>query len=151
MANKGDRSNNMSTPVAFHLAITVNDIESTRTFYTQVVGCSLGREASRWIDFNFFGHQLSAHVKPEATQATGTNPVDGESVPVRHFGLVLQWQDWHALVEKLDVQQVDYLIKPALRFQGEAGEQATFFISDPSGNALEFKSFKDTDRLFASD
>lgn len=141
----------MSEPVAFHLAIPVNDIKSTRTFYTQVLGCSVGREASRWIDFNFFGHQLSAHVKPEATQAASTNPVDGEAVPVRHFGLILPWQDWHALVEKLDAQQVEYLIKPTLRFQGKVGEQATLFINDPSGNALEFKSFRDASRLFASD
>ncbi|MEQ8288641.1 MAG: VOC family protein [Gammaproteobacteria bacterium] len=141
----------MLAPVAFHLAIPVNDIESTRVFYEQLLGCSVGREASHWIDFNFFGHQLSAHVKPEATQMASTNPVDGEAVPVRHFGLVLAWQDWHALVEKLDAQQVEYLIKPTLRFQGEAGEQATLFINDPSGNAIEFKSFRDTNRLFASD
>lgn len=140
----------MLSPVAFHLAIPVNDIESTRAFYTQVLGCSVGRAASRWIDFNFFGHQLSAHVKPEATQSASTNPVDGEAVPVRHFGLVLEWQDWHTLVERLDAKQVEYLIRPTLRFQGEAGEQATLFIHDPSGNALEFKSFKDMDRLFAS-
>lgn len=141
----------MPSLVAFHLAFPVNDIESTRAFYTEILACQVGREASHWIDFDFFGHQISAHVKPEATQAASTNPVDGDAVPVRHFGLVLPWQDWQALVDDLNAKQVDYLIEPVIRFQGEAGEQATLFIQDPSGNALEFKSFKDTSRLFETD
>ena len=141
----------MAEPVAFHLAIPVNDIETTRRFYVDVLGCAVGREAKRWIDFNFFGHQVSAHVKPEQTAKVLTNPVDGESVPVRHFGLVLQWHDWQALVDQLDEKQVEYLIKPTVRFKGKPGEQATLFITDPSGNALEFKSFKDPQQLFASD
>ena len=140
----------MSNLPPFHLAIPVNDIESTRHFYTEIIGCTVGREAERWIDFNFFGHQVSAHVKPEATEEMPTNPVDGESVPVRHFGLVLEWDVWHKLVDKLDGLSVRYLIKPTVRFRGQTGEQATFFIKDPSGNALEFKSFKDLSQLFAS-
>ena len=133
----------------FHLAIPVNNIEITRTFYTEILGCSVGREAERWIDFNFFGHQLSAHLKPEALESIPTSSVDGESVPVRHFGLVLECDAWHQLVECLDKNAVNYLIKPTIRFEGEVGEQATFFITDPSGNALEFKSFRDNKRLFA--
>ncbi len=134
----------------FHLAIPVRDIKTTREFYSNIIGCTVGREAEHWIDFNFFGHQLSAHVKPEALDKAETNPVDGEAVPVRHFGLVLEWDVWHQLVERLDKQPINYLIKPTIRFKGEPGEQATFFISDASANALEFKSFKDRAQLFAT-
>lgn len=134
----------------FHLAIPVNDINSTRAFYTNIIGCTVGREAEQWIDFNFFGHQVSAHVKPEALNNVETNPVDGESVPVRHFGLVLEWKAWHEFVEQLNKRAINYLIKPTIRFKGEVGEQATLFINDPSGNALEFKSFKNRDQLFAT-
>lgn len=133
----------------FHLAFPVNDIETTRTFYSEIIGCSVGREAERWIDFNFFGHQISAHLV-DALEEIATNPVDGESVPARHFGLVLEWNTWHGFVEQLNKKEVDYLIKPTIRFKGEVGEQATFFITDPSGNALEFKSFKDSEHLFAT-
>ena len=136
--------------VVFHLAIPVSDIETTRHFYTEVLGCSVGREAAHWIDFNFFGHQVSAHVKPEALNVVKTNPVDGESVPVRHFGLVREWAAWHQFAERLDKHGINYLIKPTIRFKGEVGEQATLFITDPSGNALEFKSFKNSEHLFAT-
>ena len=132
----------------FHLAFPVNDIEATRKFYTEVIGCSVGRQAERWIDFNFFGHQISAHLVDDL-QSVATNPVDGESVPSRHFGLVLDWDKWHELVEKLNNNKMDYLIEPTIRFEGEVGEQATLFILDPSGNALEFKAFKDKNQLFA--
>jgi len=132
---------------AFHLAFPVNDIETTRTFYTEVIGCTVGREAERWIDFNFFGHQISAHLT-DTIENIPTNPVDGESIPARHFGLVLEWNSWHQFVEGLNKKEVNYLIKPTIRFEGEVGEQTTCFISDPSGNALEFKSFKDRDQLF---
>lgn len=138
----------MSVP--FHLAIPVKDIESTRHFYVEILGCLVGREAEHWIDFNFFGHQVSAHVKPEALDDVKTNPVDGESVPVRHFGLVLEWNAWHQLVEQLNKLSINYLIQPTIRFKGEAGEQATLFINDPSGNSLEFKTFKNSDQLFAT-
>ena len=133
----------------FHLAFPVNDIEATRKFYTEVIGCSVGRQAERWIDFNFFGHQISAHLVDDL-QSVATNPVDGESVPSRHFGLVLDWDKWHELVEKLNNNKMDYLIEPTIRFKGEVGEQATLFILDPSANALEFKSFKDPEKLFAN-
>lgn len=133
----------------FHLAFPVKDIEATRIFYTEIIGCLVGRESDRWIDFNFFGHQISAHLKPEALENIPTNPVDGESIPVRHFGLVLEWNAWHQLVDRLNKKEVNYLIKPTTRFEGKVGEQATFFITDPSSNVLEFKSFKDRDQLFA--
>lgn len=135
----------------FHLAIPVRDIESTRAFYTGVLGCTVGRESNLWIDFNFFGHQLAAHVSPGELLQSLTNPVDGKDVPVRHFGIVLAWNDWHALAEKLKKNSIHFLISPSLRFKGQVGEQATLFITDPSGNALEFKSFRDEKRLFAAD
>ena len=135
----------------FHLAIPVRDLDSTHTFYVEVLGCSVGRESGRWIDFNFFGHQLSAHVSPDELSPTRTNPVDGDDVPVRHFGIVLGWDDWHALADRLRKKNVTFLIGPTLRFKGRVGEQATLFILDPSGNALEFKSFKDDRQLFAVD
>ncbi len=135
----------------FHLAIPVNDISSTRQFYVNILGCSVGRESKKWIDFDFFGHQLSAHVKPDEVLQIKTNPVDGENVPVRHFGIVMQWDDWYQLSEKLAKAGIDFLIKPTIRFKGQTGEQATMFIKDPSGNALEFKSFRDDSNLFAID
>lgn len=134
--------------IPFHLAFPVNHIEKTRIFYTEILGCTVGRESERWIDFNFFDHQISAHLV-DCMDDIAMNPVDGESVPTRHFGVVLDWDAWHYLVERLNSKSVDYLIKPTTRFKGEVGEQATFFIHDPSGNALEFKSFKDPDQLFA--
>ncbi|MEM7026713.1 MAG: VOC family protein [Pseudomonadota bacterium] len=142
---------NEQQPIAFHLAIPVNDIANTRDFYINQLGCRIGRESERWIDFDFFGHQLSAHVKPEETHLSQTNLVDGEQVPVRHFGLVLEWNRWHQFVDQLNAQDVNYLIKPTIRFHGKTGEQATFFIQDPSGNALEFKSFKLSGQLFAKE
>ncbi|MCG8379364.1 MAG: glyoxalase [Proteobacteria bacterium] len=132
----------------FHLAIPVNDIEITQKFYTEIIGCSVGRRSKTWIDFNFFGHQVSAHLKPEATEKIQTNPVDGKNVPVRHFGIVLEWDIWHQFVEELNGKSVEYLIEPTVRFKGQVGEQATFFIVDPSGNALEFKSFMNQAQLF---
>jgi uncharacterized protein len=131
----------------FHLAFPIKDIEATRLFYTKIIGCSVGREAARWIDFNFFGHQISAHLV-DAMDDIPVNSVDGESVPARHFGLVLEWNKWHEFIEQLNNKKVSYLIEPTIRFKGEVGEQATFFIADPSGNVLEFKSFKDSEQLF---
>ena len=134
----------------FHLAYPVKDIETTRAFYRDVLGCAQGREAETWIDFNFFGHQLSFHVKPEAFNGQEpTNAVDGKDVPVRHFGAVLEWGNWHALRDRLIDANTDFVIEPYIRFKGEVGEQATMFFLDPSGNALEFKSFKDTGQIFA--
>jgi extradiol dioxygenase family protein len=135
----------------FHLAYPVKDKEITREFYAGLMGCQQGREADTWIDFDFFGHQLSFHVKPEAfTGAEATNAVDGKDVPVRHFGAVLDWHEWHALRDRLKAAGTDFVIEPYIRFKGEVGEQATMFFLDPSGNALEFKSFKEPSQIFAT-
>ena len=125
-------------------------LAATRAFYADQLGCRVGRTSDRWIDFDFFGHQLSAHLAPGALGDATTNPVDGDDVPVRHFGAVLAWDDWHALAARLEAQGVAFRIRPHIRFQGQVGEQATFFVLDPSGNALEFKAFKDPARLFAT-
>lgn len=138
----------MASMPAFHLAFPVTDLEETRAFYTGLLGCGVGREAERWIDFDFFGHQISAHVSPEAA-ATPTNPVDGDAVPVRHFGCILPWDDWHALADRLKAAGIAFIIEPHVRFKGQVGEQATMFFRDPSGNALEFKSFQDMSQVFA--
>ena len=134
----------------FHLAYPVKEKEQTRRFYRDVLGCAQGREAETWVDFDFFGHQVSFHVKPEAFNGQEpTNAVDGKDVPVRHFGAVLDWDDWHALKDRLIDAKTDFVIDPYIRFKGEIGEQATMFFLDPSGNALEFKSFKDPSQIFA--
>jgi len=134
----------------FHLAYPVKDKEQTRTFYRDVIGCTQGREADTWIDFDFFGHQVSFHVKPEVFNGSEpTNVVDGKDVPVRHFGAILPWGDWHKLEARLKDANTDFVIEPYIRFAGETGEQATMFLLDPSGNALEFKSFKDDTQIFA--
>ena len=133
----------------FHLAFPIRDKEETRRFYTDMLGCTVGREAEKWIDFDFRGHQISAHVRPDELAAAATNDVDGDNVPVRHFGLVLDWDDWQALAERLRRAGTDFIIEPHVRFAGEVGEQATMFFLDPSGNALEFKAMKDPARLFA--
>ena len=130
----------------FHLAFPVADLAQTRSFYSSVLGCAVGRTSDRWIDFDFFGHQITAHLKPELcagslSDPSATNPVDGDAVPVRHFGIILDWQAWHQLVDRLKDQAFPFVISPHIRFVGEVGEQATLFIQDPSGNALEFKSF----------
>ncbi len=138
----------MST--VFHLAFPVKDKEETRQFYQNILECKLGRESEKWIDFNFFGHQVSFHVKPESFNTVEpTNAVDGKDVPVRHFGAILDWIDWHNLKDRLVSAGTDFIIEPYIRFEGETGEQATMFFKDPSGNALEFKSFKDKSQIFA--
>ena len=134
----------------FHLAFPVTDLVATRFFFTDVLGCTIGREDERWIDFNFFGHQITAHlVAPDALPPAPTNPVDGDAVPARHFGVVLAWDDWHRLADRLLAAGLDFLIEPHIRFAGQIGEQATLFITEPFGNALEFKSFRNPDQLFA--
>ena len=138
----------MPTP-CFHLAFPVLDIESTRGFYVGLLGCREGRSAEDWIDFDFYGHQLSAHVLPAACGGADAHDVDGDDVPVRHFGMVLEWGAWGELRQRLERERVPFLIEPHVRFQGQVGEQATLFVRDPSGNALEFKSFRDPARLFA--
>ena len=138
------------TQPPFHLAFPVHDLESTRGFYVGLLGCREARSAAKWVDFDFHGHQLSAHLVPRAVDAAPTNDVDGDNVPVRHFGAVLAWSDWEALAEHIADAGVEFLIAPRVRFAGQVGEQGTFFLRDPSGNALEFKSFRDPARLFAS-
>ncbi|HKT30965.1 MAG TPA: VOC family protein [Gammaproteobacteria bacterium] len=135
-------------PPLFHLAFPVRDLEEARRFYAGLLGCATGRESDRWIDFNFFGHQIVAHLAP-AERDAATNPVDGEDVPVRHFGVILEWNQWQALADKLKESGVKFLIEPVIRFQGQVGEQATMFFNDPSGNALEFKAFRETSQVFA--
>lgn len=134
----------------FHLAIPTHDLAKTRQFYGELLGCAEGRSATKWIDYNFFGHQLSIHLKPEETKQISANAVDGKQVPVRHFGIVMAWDDWHALADRLKSHNIPFVIEPYVRFAGEIGEQATMFFMDPSGNALEFKAFKDDSQLFAA-
>jgi len=137
------------TALAFHLAFPVRDLESTRAFYGKLLGCKEGRSAEDWIDFDFFGHQISAHVLPAACRPAEAHDVDGDDVPVRHFGAVLPWDKWEAMRAKLGSAGAHFLIEPRIRFRGEVGEQATLFVLDPSGNAIEFKAFRDPARLFA--
>lgn len=139
----------MSQFKPFHLAFPIRDIAETRAFYGDLLGCEIGRSTDKWIDFNFFGHQLSAHIKPEELALAHTNTVDGKYVPVRHFGAILPWGEWHELADKLKAQGIEFVIEPYIRFQGEVGEQATMFFLDPCGNALEFKSFQDETQIFA--
>ncbi len=139
----------MTRPLAFHLAFPVRDLASTRAFYAGLLGCAEGRSAEDWVDFDFFGHQISAHVAPLACRPIEAHDVDGDDVPVRHFGLVLEWNEWHAFKQRLDRANVSYRIEPHVRFKGKVGEQATLFLDDPSGNVLEFKSFQDPSRIFA--
>lgn len=138
------------TALAFHLAAPVRDKEETRLFYRDLLGCTVGREADTWIDFDFFGHQLSFHVKPDELTEVKSNDVDGKDVPVRHFGAILEWESWHKLANKLQDHDMDFIIDPYIRFKGETGEQATMFFLDPSGNALEFKAFKDPSQIFST-
>ena len=135
----------------FHLAIPVSDLAEARHFYGDTFGCSEGRSSEQWVDFDFFGHQLVIHLAPksQAQIDVHTNPVDGHDVPVPHFGVVLQWDAWHTLAERLRSRATRFVIEPGIRFEGLPGEQATFFLFDPSGNALEFKAFKDIGQLFA--
>ena len=134
----------------FHLAFPIKDIEETKKFYKSILGCKIGRESDAWVDFNFFGHQVSAHLKPEELSNAKKNKVDGKNVPVRHFGVVLDWKEWRSLSKKLQKLKIKFIIDPYIRFKGEVGEQATMFFLDPSGNALEFKSFKDPKQLFSA-
>ena len=133
----------------FHLAIPVTDLAKTAVFYGEVLGCSQGRSDTQWIDWNLYGHQLVTHLVAQMPSAPKHNHVDGKHVPVPHFGVVLTMADWKALVARLQEAKVSFIIEPYIRFEGQAGEQATCFFLDPAGNALEFKSFNDMDQLFA--
>ena len=133
----------------FHLAFPVRELSATRMFYGGLLGCPEGRSSTEWVDFDFFGHQIVAHLSPDESTHKAYNQVDGEKVPVRHFGVILAMDEWRTLAEKLKRANVDFAIAPTVRFEGQNGEQATFFINDPSGNSLEFKSYDDETRIFA--
>jgi uncharacterized protein len=138
----------MNSLQPFHLAIPVRELQETRTFYNTILNCSEGRSSDRWVDLDFFGHQLVLHIADTISEEN-SNPVDGHDVPVPHFGVVLTMDNWIALAERLKSHAIHFIIEPYLRFKGEVGEQATMFFKDPSGNALEFKAFKNLDQLFA--
>ena len=141
----------MSNLTPFHVAIPVYDLDQTRSFYRDILQCEEGRSSDQWVDLNFFGHQFVLHMKPRPAQEEEThhNQVEGHDVPVPHYGVVLEWGAWEALRDRLMAHQTQFVIAPYLRFEGEPGEQATMFFLDPSGNALEFKAFKDMGQLFA--
>lgn len=133
----------------FHLAFPVHDLEAARAFYGAVLGCPEGRSAAEWIDFDFFGHQIVAHLAPNAAPHPRSNPVDGHDVPVPHFGAVLDIGQWRELAERLEAAETDFVIAPTIRFEGLPGEQATMFFLDPAGNAIEIKAMRDPAKLFA--
>lgn len=140
----------MSDSIApFHLAFPVRHLAEARQFYGELLACPEGRSSNEWIDFNFFGHQLVAHLAPEECGHRCTSDVDGHQVPVRHFGVVLSMSDWTALAARLRDRDVKFELEPQVRFKGQVGEQATMFLMDPSGNALEFKAFENPSDLFA--
>ena len=138
----------MKTIQPFHVAFPVHDLELAKEFYTGTLGCTIGRSSEHWIDFNLFGHQIVAHLSPKEVGPVKTSDVDKKNVPVRHFGVVLEWNHWHEFSDHLKSRNVNFVIEPYIRFKGEVGEQATMFLADPSHNALEFKSFKDQEFLF---
>ena len=132
----------------FHLAFPVYNIETTIKWYADILNCSIGRQSRLWVDFNFFGHQISAHKIDNKLSDSETNPVDGHNVPSRHFGIILGMEEWKNLVQRLNNKKIKFIIEPNIRFKEEKGEQATFFIQDPSGNVLEFKAFKNDQMIF---
>ena len=139
----------MTTIPPFHYAFPDDDLAAARRFYGELLGCPEGRSADRWIDFNLFGHQIVAHLAPEQVRRRSTNPVDGEDVPVPHFGVVLDKQTWERLAGRLTEAGTEFVISPTVRFAGQPGEQATMFLLDPAGNALEFKAMANPENLFA--
>ena len=139
----------MPSPALFHLALPVDDLGAARRFYVEVLQCAEGRSSDHWIDFDFYGHQLVAHLG-QPIQSPGTSDVDGKHVPAFHFGLILPWEDWQNLAAHLEAQNIDFAIAPHIRFEGETGEQATMFFTDPAGNAIEIKSFRDMTQVFAT-
>ena len=137
-------------PRPFHLALPVTDLGPTRAFYTELLGCATGREDTRWLDLDFFGHQVTLHLVDASEAGAATNAVDGDAVPARHFGVILEPHAWAALARRLESGDAEFIIRPRTRFKGSAGEQSTLFVRDPSGNALEFKSFADDAQIFAT-
>ena len=138
----------MAQPL-FHLAFPVDDLARARAFYGDLLGCPEGRSSDEWVDFDFYGHQIVAHLAPDEVGHRNTNAVDGHNVPVRHFGAILSMDEWEALAGKLKAAGTRFVIEPYVRFKGEVGEQATMFLLDPCGNALEFKAFADRSQVFA--
>ena len=132
----------------FHLAFPVKDLEQTKIFYLNILGCSLGRESLKWVDFNLFGHQIVAHLSPEDCGSINRNQVDGDKIPARHFGVILNWDIWENLIKSIKEKEIVFYIKPKIRFKNKKGEQGTFFVLDPSENVLEFKSFKNDSMIF---
>lgn len=132
----------------FHLAFPVRDLAEARAFYGQLLGCPEGRSADTWVDFDFYGHQIVAHLQPRERETDESNPVDGHDVPVPHFGVILSMAEWHQLAARVREAGIKFVIEPYLRFQGQPSEQATMFFLDPSGNALEFKAFADQSHIF---
>lgn len=138
-------------PRPFHVAFPVHDLEMAHHFYGAILGCSIGRTDDRWIDFNLYGHQITAHLTDDTAPVPCTNPVDGYAVPASHWGVILTMVEWQALAERLQQAEINFVIKPYIRFQGQPGEQATLFLRDPSGNVLEFKAFADDAMIFATE
>ena len=134
--------------IPFHLAFPVTDLVQTRYFYGDILECPLGRSTSKWIDFNFFGHQLSAHLVEEQKVQSAVNQVDGDAIPTRHFGAILPWEQWERLHKRCSDYGISFRIAPKIRFRGKPGEQGTFFIDDPCGNVLEFKTFRKKELIF---
>ena len=139
----------MPRPSRFHLAMPVHDLTAARSFYGELLGCDEGRSSDSWIDFDLYGHQFVAHLDPSVRPSTLSNPVDGDDVPVPHFGVLLDPEAWQALADRLVAAGVEFVIEPHTRFAGLVGEQSTMFLLDPSGNALEFKAFADDSQVFA--
>jgi uncharacterized protein len=133
----------------FHLAFPTHDLNASRSFYLDLLGCKEGRSSPHWVDFDFYGHQIVAHLAPDECSMAKTSEVDGDNVPCRHFGVVLTMSQWHALADRLKAANTAFIIEPHIRFKGEPGEQATMFFLDPSGNAIEFKAFEHIENLFA--
>jgi extradiol dioxygenase family protein len=132
----------------FHLAFPVYNIDKTIKWYIDILNCSIGRQSRLWVDFNFFGHQISAHKIDKELSDSETNPVDGHNVPSRHFGIVMKMEEWKSLLKRLNNKKIKFIIEPNIRFKDEKGEQSTFFIQDPSENVLEFKAFKNDQMIF---
>ena len=132
----------------FHLAFPVHDLSEARIFYVDILGCNTGRESDKWIDFDLFGHQIVAHLSPGDCSPVETNSVDMDNIPCRHFGLILDWKDWETLQNRIKKLDIGFLVEPKIRFKSKPGEHRTFFIIDPSGNALEFKTFKKDSMVF---
>ena len=134
---------------SFYLAFVVLDLETTRNFYVDVLGCRIGRSTESWMDLNFFGYQITAHLVPDRGPEV-MNTIEGHDIPVPHFGLTMDWEDWHRAVDHMTYIGVNFRVEPHVRFKGQAGEQATFFVEDPSGNCLEFKAFKEPSDVFGT-